>query len=68
MAVIKTNGSESRGQGGSSKRRPDGLETHAREYYRVAHRFSDDFLIIQGCYILAVGIRHLNHGVQSSSP
>ena len=30
---IKTNGSESRGQGGSSKQRPDGLETHTREYY-----------------------------------
>ena len=30
---IKTHGSESRGQGGSSKRRPDGLETHTREYY-----------------------------------
>ena len=30
---IKTHGSESRGQGGSSMRRPDGLETHAREYY-----------------------------------
>ena len=31
--IIKTHGSESRGQGGSSVRRPDGLETHAREYY-----------------------------------
>ena len=30
---IKTHGSESRGQGGSSKQRPDGLETHTREYY-----------------------------------
>ena len=30
---IKTHGSESRGQGGSSKRRPDGLETHTREYF-----------------------------------
>ena len=30
---IKTHGSESRGQGGSSKRRPDGLEAHSREYY-----------------------------------
>ena len=30
---IKTHSSESRGQGGSSKRHPDGLETHAREYY-----------------------------------
>ena len=31
--IIKTHGSESRGQGGSSKQRPDGLETHTREYY-----------------------------------
>ena len=30
---IKTIGSESRGQGGSSKRRPDGLEAHTREYF-----------------------------------
>ena len=30
---IKTHGSESRGQGGSSKRRPDGLETRTREYF-----------------------------------
>ena len=30
---IKTHRSESRGQGGRSMRRPDGLETHAREYY-----------------------------------
>ena len=30
---IKTHGSESRGQGGSSKRHPDGLETHTREYF-----------------------------------
>ena len=30
---IKTHGSESRGQGGSSKRRPDGLETHTRKYF-----------------------------------
>ena len=30
---IKTHGSESRGQGGSSKRCPDGLETHTREYF-----------------------------------
>ena len=33
MRIIKTHGSESRGQGGSSKRRPDGLETHTREYF-----------------------------------
>ena len=33
MLMIKTHGSESRGQGGSSKRRPDGLETHTREYF-----------------------------------
>ena len=33
VATIKTHGSESRGQGGSSKRRPDGLETHTREYF-----------------------------------
>ena len=33
LNCTKTHGSESRGQGGSSKRRPDGLETHAREYY-----------------------------------
>ena len=32
-AFIKTHGSESRGQGGSSKWRPDGLETHTREYF-----------------------------------
>ena len=31
--IIKTHGSESRGQGGSSKWRPDGLETHTREYF-----------------------------------
>ena len=31
--MIKTHGSESRGQGGSSKRRPDGLETYTREYF-----------------------------------
>ena len=31
--IIKTHGSESRGQGGSSKRRPNGLETHTLEYY-----------------------------------
>ena len=29
--LIKTHGSESRGQGGSSKRRPDGLETQEQE-------------------------------------
>ena len=28
-----THSSESRGQRGSSKQRPDGLETHTREYY-----------------------------------
>ena len=33
VTVIKTHGSESRGQGGSSKRHPDGLETHTHEYY-----------------------------------
>ena len=33
VLFIKTHGSESRGQGGSSKQRPDGLETHTREYY-----------------------------------
>ena len=30
---IKTHGSESRGQGGSSKRYSDGLETHTHEYF-----------------------------------
>ena len=29
---IKTHGSKSQGQGGSSKWRPDGLKTHTREY------------------------------------
>ena len=33
LHYIKTHGSESRGQGGSSKRHPDGLETHAHDYY-----------------------------------
>ena len=31
-STSKTHGSESRSQGGSSKQRPDGLETHTREY------------------------------------
>ena len=31
--TIKTHGSELQGQGGSSKQRPDGLETHTLEYY-----------------------------------
>ena len=30
---IKTHGSESRGQGGSSKQHTDGLEIHTREYF-----------------------------------
>ena len=30
---ISTHSSESRGQGGSRKQRPDGLETHTREYF-----------------------------------
>ena len=33
LAIIQTHGSESRGQGGSSKRHPGGLETHACEYF-----------------------------------
>ena len=33
LAVYQDSGSESRGQGGSSKRRPDGLETHTCEYF-----------------------------------
>ena len=33
IVLIKTHGSESRGQGGSSKQHPNGLETHTREYY-----------------------------------
>ena len=33
MHLIKTHGSELRSQGGSSKRRPDRLETHTCEYY-----------------------------------
>ena len=32
IVLIKTHGSESRGQGGSSKQHPDGLKTHTREY------------------------------------
>ena len=30
---FKTHGSESRGQGGNSKKCPDGLETHTHEYF-----------------------------------
>ena len=32
FTLIKTHSSESQGQGGRSKRHPDGLETHMREY------------------------------------
>ena len=33
LFYIKTYGSESQGQGGSSKQRLDGLETHMHEYF-----------------------------------
>ena len=54
---IKTHGSESRGQGGSSKRRPDGLETHTREYFTGTRVVKFDHFYAQGVSISAIYTR-----------